>query len=302
MELYKRNLGIVYTVFAYIIWGFLPIYWKLIEHVPPGEILAHRIVWAFILMFAIVLLTNNWNEFIRECRVIIADKSKLIGITLASFTISVNWFVYIWAVNNDFVVQASLGYYINPLISILLGIIVLKETVTNRQILAIIIASIGVIYLTFSFGVFPWISLLLATSFAAYGLLKKTVDVGAMFGLTIETFIVTPIAIIYLLSLPTPSFTFSSGVSSTVLLLMGAGIMTAVPLLLFALGAREIPLSMLGFLQYIAPTIMLLLGVLLYKEAFTMAHLIAFVFIWTALAIFMSASFQKSGKQKKLDY
>src|SRR5690625_1940807 len=274
----ERNVGIIFTILSYLIWGFLPIYWKLLEHTTAGEILAHRIVWAFIFMLLLVVLSNNWSPFIHECKIVFQEKKKWISITGAAVIISINWLVYIWAVNNNFVVQASLGYYINPLISILLGIIILKERVTGRQIFAIILAAIGVIYLTIDFGVFPWIALVLATSFAVYGLLKKTINISATFGLTIETMIVTPIALIYLLTLSKQSFALSAGFSLTNSLLAGAGIMTAVPLLLFAFGARRIPLSMLGFLQYIAPTIMLLLGVLLYKEPFTSSHLVAFVF------------------------
>ncbi|MBM7601139.1 chloramphenicol-sensitive protein RarD [Virgibacillus halotolerans] len=295
----QEKIGIIYTIGAYILWGFLPIYWKFIDSVSPGEILANRIVWSFVFMIVIVLFTRNWHGFIKECKQIIKDKKALIGISLASILISLNWLTYIWAVNTDHVIQASLGYYINPLISILLGMIILKEKLTRNQSFSFVLAGIGVLYLTFNFGVFPWISFLLAFTFGFYGLLKKMVNVSAMFGLTIETMIVTPIALIYLAALPENAFTFGNITTATNLLLVGAGVATAIPLLLFASGAKQIPLAMLGFLQYIAPTIMLLLGVFLYNEAFTQAHLIAFIFIWSALIIYMLSSYKKPIRVKR---
>ncbi|WP_188454686.1 EamA family transporter RarD [Virgibacillus oceani] len=283
--------GIIYTALAYLLWGFLPIYWKLVQQVPAGEILAHRIVWSFLFMAGVILCVRKWSGFIQECKVIIRDKKKLIGITLASVVISINWLTYIWAVNSDQVIQASLGYYINPLISILLGIIVLKERLTRNQLVSFLLAAVGVINLAVSYGVFPWVSLLLALSFGIYGLLKKMVDIGAMFGLAIETMIVTPIAFIYLLAIPdNVGFASSSFLTGTNLLLIGAGVATAVPLLLFASGAKQIPLSMVGFLQYIAPTIMLILGVFLYHETFSRAHLVSFSLIWVALIIYMGSA------------
>ncbi|MDC3418646.1 EamA family transporter RarD [Aquibacillus salsiterrae] len=188
--------------------------------------------------------------------------------------------------NNDHVIQASLGYYINPLISILLGMILLKEKLTKWQIFSFLLAAVGVVYLTMNFGVFPWISIVLALSFGLYGLLKKTVHISSMFGLTIETLIVAPIALFYLLYHQIDSGIAPDFTSSTTVLLILSGVATAIPLLLFASGAKRIPLSMIGFLQYIAPTLMLFLGVFLYHEPFTKAHLIAFLCIWTALAIY----------------
>ncbi|MGY0693338.1 EamA family transporter RarD [Virgibacillus sp. FSP13] len=293
----EEKMGIIYTAFAYLLWGFLPIYWKLVKTVPAGEILAHRIVWSFLFMVVVILLLRKSSGFIAECKVILKDKKKLLGITFASIVISINWLTYIWAVNNDHVIQASLGYYINPLVSILLGIIVLKERLTRKQLLSFVIAGIGVINLTVSYGVFPWVSLLLAVSFGLYGLLKKTVDISAMFGLAIETLIVTPIALIYLLAIPNGAFAFNNIFTSTSLLLIGAGVATAVPLLLFASGAKQIPLSMVGFLQYIAPTIMLILGVFLYHETFSTAHLLSFSLIWIALIIYMGSAQRRPVKK-----
>ncbi|WP_010097673.1 EamA family transporter RarD [Ornithinibacillus scapharcae] len=292
MDKNSERLGILYAAGAYIIWGFLPLYWKVIDHVAAGEILAHRILWSFIFMVVIVLSVRKWPGFIRECKIIFRDKKKLISITLASVIISLNWLIYIWAVNSDHVLQASLGYYINPLVSILLAIIVLKEKLTRAQTVSVILAGLGVLYLTVSYGVFPWVSILLAITFALYGLFKKVVDIPAMYGLTIETMIITPFALIYLIALSENSFSLQSFASHDNLFLMGAGVVTAVPLLLFAFGTKRIPLAMVGFLQYIAPTLMLLIGVFLYHETFSREHLISFGLIWLALLIYLGSIYK----------
>jgi chloramphenicol-sensitive protein RarD len=299
MKKTEEKAGIFYITAAYIVWGFLPIYWKLIDQVSAGEILAHRIVWSFVFMICIILTTRKWRGFVQECKRITRNKKQLISITLASVVISLNWLTYIWAVNSDYVIQASLGYYINPLVSIVLGMLVLKETLTARQWVSFAIAGAGVLYLTFNFGVFPWISLVLAFTFGLYGLLKKMVDISAMFGLAIETMTVTPIAALYLFALPETGMASAGILSGTGILLVGAGVATAVPLLLFASGAKHIPLAMIGFLQYIAPTIMLVLGIFLFKEKFSAAHFIAFAFIWAALILYMT-SLQRTGKNKKV--
>ncbi len=292
----ERKVAIIYIISAYTIWGLLPIYWKWLDAIPSSEVLAHRMIWAFVFMVLFVLIRGKWKPFLHTCKSVWGDKKKLLGLILASVFISVNWFIFIWAVNNDFVVEASLGYYINPLISILLGIIVLKETFSRSQAFSFILAAVGVLFLTISIGVFPWISFLLAFSFATYGLIKKVINVDPIFGLTIETIIITPVAFIYLMMQPTNAIATDGVFSLHVLLLAGAGVATAVPLLFFNAGAPTLPLATLGFLQYIAPTLMLLIGVLLYKEPFTLAHLIAFILIWTALVLYMRK--EKPSKQQ----
>lgn len=299
MKQSNAQLGIFYTATAYLIWGVLPIYWKLVDDVPAGQILAHRIIWSFLFMICIVTITRKSRAFLTEVRAIMTDRKKRAGITLAAVVISLNWLVYIWAVNAGHVVEASLGYYINPLVSIAMGVLFLKEKLSQVQILSFALAGVGVIYLTFSFGVFPWISFVLALSFALYGLLKKTVDISAMFGLTVETMIVFPIALIYLFALPNQSITFDWSLSTTNILLIGTGIATAVPLLLFAFGAKIIPMVTLGFLQYIAPTLMLIIGVFMYHEVFTTAHLIAFICIWTALMMYMGSIYATARKTRR---
>ncbi|REJ09392.1 EamA family transporter RarD [Halobacillus trueperi] len=282
----EEKLGIFYTAGAYILWGVLPIYWKMIQDIPAFEILAHRIVWSFLFMGIVIMIARKQKEFMRECRQIIKNKKQLIGITLASITISINWVTYILAVNTNHVVEASLGYYINPLVSILLGMIVLKEKFSKAQWLAFLLAALGVIYMTVNFGSVPWLALLLAFSFGSYGLLKKLVPLNAMFGLTIETLIVTPIAVVFLFQQQTGQWSSIDFWSWTTVIVFGAGIVTAIPLLLFSAGAKRIPLSMVGFLQYFAPTIMLIIGIFLYDEPFTDVHAVSFTLIWAGLAVY----------------
>ncbi|MGR9048367.1 EamA family transporter RarD [Halobacillus faecis] len=282
----EQKLGVIYTAGAYILWGVLPIYWKMIQEIPAFEILAHRIVWSFLFMGLVILMARKQKEFMRECRQIVKNKKQLIGITLASITISINWVTYILAVNTDHVVEASLGYYINPLVSILLGMIVLKEKFSKAQWLAFFLAGLGVMYMTVNFGSVPWLALLLAFSFGSYGLLKKLVPLNAMFGLTIETLIVTPIALVFLLQQQTGQWSTIDFWSWTTAIVFGAGIVTAIPLLLFSAGAKRIPLSMVGFLQYFAPTIMLMIGIFLYDEPFTDVHAVSFTLIWAGLAVY----------------
>lgn len=280
-------LGIWYTAAAYSMWGFLPLYWKLMESVPASEILAHRIVWSFVFIFILLALTSKWDYFKIECKNLFSNPSQLLGVLFASLLISANWFIYIWAVNEEKVIEASLGYYINPLISVMLGIIVLKEKLTIWQGIAVVLATIGVLIITLKYGEVPWIALSLALSFGLYGLAKKLTKLGSILGLTFETLLVVPVAFIYL-SLLHVEGSGAIGNSSFYFLfiLMGAGIATAIPLLCFAQGASRIPLSMIGFLQYIAPTISLLLGVFVFQETFTKTHMISFIFIWTALVLY----------------
>lgn len=297
MDSKEMKIGSIATFSAYLLWGFLTMYWKLLNDVPAMEILAHRIVWSFVFMIVLLFFMREFTSFISEWKKLIRNPKELLRVTIASVLITTNWFLFIWAVTSGNVLQASLGYYINPLVSILLGIIVLREQVTMKQGIAFGLAACGVLYLTFSSGVFPWISIVLAFTFAIYGLLKKKIDLSSTHGLTIETMLIAPIALIYLLFLPTSSFSFAPLVTSDNLLLIGGGIATAIPLLLFATGAKVIPLSMVGILQFITPTIMLILGVFLYNENFTVTNLIAFIFIWSALLLYLNTVFYRPGKK-----
>ncbi|TYS59908.1 EamA family transporter RarD [Sutcliffiella horikoshii] len=282
-------VGIISAGLSYILWGILPLFWRLVDEVPAGEILAHRIVWSLVFMLIILACLRKIPSFTSELKALLWNRKRLIGISLASIFISINWGLYIWAVNADRIIEASLGYYINPLVSILLAVIVLKEKLSVLQTISIILAGAGVLVLTFSFGTFPWVAIMLALSFAFYGLIKKMVQVGALVGLAIETLLITPFALLFLgyvhAGASGSGGAFGSDFEVTLLLLL-AGVVTAVPLLLFASGAKRIPLSMVGLLQYFAPTIKLIMGVYLFHEPFTSAHLIAFVCIWVALGIY----------------
>ncbi|MDP4552237.1 EamA family transporter RarD [Alkalihalobacillus macyae] len=282
-----HTIGIVAGAGAYFLWGILPLYWKLVATVPSEEVLAHRIIWSFVFMIVILLVLGKLSSFQKELISILRKPKKLTAIIFASLFITINWYAFIWAVNHDHVIQTSLGYYINPLISVLLGILFLNERLSFWQMISFGLAAVGVLNLVFRFGEIPWVSLVLAVSFGIYGLLKKKAKLGALTGLTIETLFITPFALIYLMSVR-HNIGDALYLENTMILalLLGAGIVTAVPLLLFATGANRISLSMIGFLQYIAPTLMLIQGVFLYEETFTSAHFISFVLIWAALLIF----------------
>lgn len=283
-------LGGLSAAGSYVLWGIMPIYWKLIQGATAEEILAHRIIWSFVFMVLLLLFTRNIKKAFNDLRMLISEPKRLWILIGAAIFVTLNWYTFIWAVANGHIVQSSLGYYINPLISVILGILFLKERLSLWQIVSFILALIGVLFLTISAGTFPWISLTLALTFGIYGLLKKTVKLTAMSGLTIETLIITPIALIYLLFFdPTSGQSFSFANPSLMYLLMGAGVVTAIPLLLFAAGANRISLAMIGFFQYIAPTLMLILGTLLYHEPFDREHLFCFVLIWVALVVFTLA-------------
>jgi chloramphenicol-sensitive protein RarD len=287
MKKTDTKTGAVHAGFSYFLWGLLPIYWKFLEQINAQEILANRIFWSFIFMVLVLVITKKWSLFVSTLKGFAENKKQIYFLTIASLLISVNWYVYIWAVNSGHMIEASLGYYINPLISILLGMIVLKEKLTVAQLVSFILAAIGVVIIAVSHGVFPWIAISLALSFGLYGLAKKVIHVESSVGLTLETMVLAPIAAIYMFYLflhGTNSLFISSW--GTDLLLMGAGAVTAIPLLYFAKGAQKIPLSLLGFLQYISPTLTLILGVFVYQEHFSKVQLLSFMFIWVALVIY----------------
>ncbi len=288
MDVHKRErtVGTWYALAAYITWGVLPLYWKALDHVPAREILAHRIFWSFVFLALFITLKKRWPELKRSY----AHKRNRTSSILSALIIGAVWFIYIWAINADHVVEASMGYYINPLISVLLGMIFLKERLTFWQKVAFSLAILGVAYMTFQYGRFPWIAISLAVLFGLYGLLRKISHVGSLTGLTAETAVLSPLAISYWIILAAQGQSATVGASmNTHLLLLGSGIVTAVPLVWFARGARRIPLSMVGFFQYLAPTISLILGIFVFKEPFTTTHLISFGLIWTALLIFTSS-------------
>ncbi len=277
------NKGIWSGVAAYAMWGFFPIYWKLLQQVPALQLLGHRIGWSFGLLTIYILLSRQWDDFHAK-----AFNLKTIGIyAIAGVLLSINWLIYVWGVNAGFIVETSLGYFINPLLSVLFGVIFLRERLRSTQWIPVALAAIGVMYLTFTYGRLPWIALSLAVSFGLYGLVKKLSPLGSVYGLTLETGIVFPVALIYLAVVQANGAGAFLQQGLTVdLLLIGAGIVTTIPLLMFASAAKQIPLNMIGVLQYFAPTIQFLIGVFVYKEAFDSARLIGFGIVWLALIIF----------------
>lgn len=276
------NKGILNGVIAYALWGFFPVYWKLLHDVPAPQLLGHRIGWSFLLLVAVILITRQWSNF-RS-----AVNARVLRIYfIAAILIGINWLLYVWAVNAGFIVETSLGYFINPLLSVLMGALFLRERLRVAQWIPVILAAIGVAYLTIVYGRLPWIALSLAFSFGFYGLTKKLAPLGSLYGLTLETGILFLPAVIYLgitQANGTGAF-LHSGVTAD-LLMVGAGVVTTIPLLLFASAAKQIPLSMIGILQYLAPTIQLLIGVFVYKESFDHTRLIGFGIVWLALAVF----------------
>jgi chloramphenicol-sensitive protein RarD len=275
--------GILYGIGAYVLWGFFPIYWKFLHIVPALQVIGHRISWSFIVLLLFILLTKQWQDF----RAVAFHPKTVATYALAGVLLSINWLVYVWGVNAGFIVETSLGYFINPLLSVLLGVIFLRERLRLAQWIPVLIAAIGVFYLTFVYGRLPWIALSLAFSFGIYGLVKKIAPLGSLYGLTLETAMVFPAALIYLLFVnSTGEGAFLHDGLTIDLLLAGAGIVTTIPLLMFASAAKQIPLSMVGILQYIAPTLQFLIGVFIYKEPFDQAHLIGFGIVWLALVIF----------------
>lgn len=284
--------GILSTAAAFTLWGIFPLYLKLLKGVPSLEILSHRVIWSILLVLVILGVRKQWSWLTK-----IAERPRIALVFAASATmLATNWVVYIWAVGEQRIIDASLGYFITPLFNILFGIM-LGERLRNVQWLAIAFAASGVMWLTLSVGQLPWIGLTLAVTFSLYGLLRKTAPLGPLEGLAVETLVMLPLAVLFLI-LPESGSSHSFIAGDPVLsgLLFAAGPVTAIPLLLFAFGARRIPLSMLGLLQYIGPSIQLLLGIWLYHEPFGENRLIGFSLIWTGLFVYSVQGLWRSWK------
>ena len=277
-----RMDGVVAGLVAYFIWGFLPIYFKVTEHVEPLEVLAHRIVWAIPFGALILWARNQWPEVRRA----LTSPRLFFWLFMAAGFIAVNWYVYIYAVQTDQVYQASLGYYINPLIYVAVGVVFLGEHLRRLQVVSIVLATIGVLVLTVSYGRLPLIALALGVSFTVYGVIRKQIPVGAMPGLFVETLLLLPFAAGWLgWIIATGQASFLSGSVGNDVLLIVAGPLTVVPLLCFAIAAKKLTLTAVGFMQFIAPTLQFLVGVA-YGEELTPAHIVCFLFIWTAVGLF----------------
>ncbi|HSR53733.1 MAG TPA: EamA family transporter RarD [Acidobacteriota bacterium] len=274
--------GILYGGGAFLLWGILPAFWKLLESVPALEILSHRVLWSAIFGALLISYKARWSEIRQALR----SKRVMTALSASTLIIGTNWLVFIWAVNNGYLLETSLGYFMNPLLSVVLGIVFLRERLSRLQGLSVLLAALAVIYLTLDYGEFPWVSVVLALTFAVYGLVRKTAPVGALMGLGLETFLLGLPALAYLGWLEWQGTGAFGGGGSLAWLLAAAGPATFIPLLFFNEGAKRLPLSTVGLLQYLAPTMHFLLAVFAYGEAFTSAHLVTFSLIWTALVLF----------------
>jgi chloramphenicol-sensitive protein RarD len=276
------NRGIAFALSAYIFWGLHPIYWKLLQSVPSVEIVSHRIIWSFVFFVIIISFRKEWKGLTRK----IKESNNKPILFIPALLIGSNWALYIWAVNAGFIIETSLGYFICPLITVFLGVVFLHEGLRRIQWIAVLIAGIGVLIMTFIYGQFPWISLYLAGTWGTYGLLRKKSPLNSLQGLTLETALLSVPAVIYLVYLTTSNSGSFLIDLPTSLLLIGSGITSGLPLLVFIIGARMINLSLIGILQYIYPTLIFIVGAFIYGEPLSEAKLIGFMFIWSALIIY----------------
>jgi chloramphenicol-sensitive protein RarD len=268
---------------AFITWGLVPVYWKLLKSVPALEILAHRFVWTALFLILLLSWQRRWPEVMANLR----SRRALLYCLTSGLAIAINWFFFIWAVNAGRIIETSLGYFMSPLVNIFFGAIFLRERLTRWQSLAVLLATGAVLYLTFGYGRFPWVALALCTSWGLYALLRKQSGTAAIPGLFCETIILVPLALIYFMMLQHGgALIFGRPHLSLSLLLISSGVITGLPLVWFGHAARHLRLTTVGFLQYLAPTCTFFLGVFFYHEPFTRAHLITFGLIWVALGIF----------------
>ncbi|RPI50634.1 MAG: EamA family transporter RarD [Acidobacteria bacterium] len=279
----RQTKGAWYVGLAYAFWGFFPIYWKALVGISSLQLICHRIVWSFLMLIMLIARSKDWSALWQAVR----TPRVLAVYTVASFAIAVNWLIFVWAVGVNQIVQISLGYFINPLLSVVLGMVVFHERLRRLQWISVALAAAGVLYLTFALQTLPWIALSLAATFGTYGLMKKVAPLGPVQGLALETGILFVPAAVYLIveELAGRGAFMHSGPLGNALML-AAGPITTLPLLMFAAGVRHIPLSLVGMLQYVNPTLQISIGVLLYHEPFTRIQLIGFSLVWSALALF----------------
>ncbi|WP_371194864.1 EamA family transporter RarD [Glaciecola sp. SC05] len=292
----QTKAGVLFAICAYTMWGIAPIYFKALMHIPAEEILMHRVVWSLAVLVVLIVGLRQ----VRKVTTAIRSKRVIITLLFAGILLAGNWLLFIWAVNNNFLLEASLGYFINPLINVFLGRIFLGEMLRPVQKLAVLLAMIGVGLLVFSYGELPWIALTLATSFSVYGLLRKQVQVDSMPGLFIETSMMLPAAAIYWLFFASVTADLTANPASLNTLLLLAGVVTTAPLLCFTAAARRIKYSTLGMIQYIGPSIMFTLAIVIYHEPLSQARLLTFAIVWTALAIFTYDSLNYYRKNRRV--
>lgn len=283
--------GVYNALAAYFMWGIAPLYFKLLIELSAGEILIHRIVWSSLFIFLLVLITKKWSVLVQLCQ-----QPKIIAkLAVSAIFLAVNWLLFIWAINNDHLLDASLGYFINPLFNVVLGMLFFSERLRRNQIIAVGLALFGVLVQLFTVGSVPLISIALASSFAIYGVLRKKMHVDSLVGLLIESVLMLPVAIfywIYFVDSPTANLALNSSTLNFTLVM--AGVVTTAPLLCFTAAAKRLTLSSLGFFQYLGPSIMFLLATFYYSEPLYMAELITFIFIWTALALYSFDAYQNT--------
>jgi chloramphenicol-sensitive protein RarD len=289
----QARLGVVYALLAFGAWGFNPIYFKAVGGVPALEVLAHRVLWSVPLLALLVTLAGTWPRL----RAALAEPRTLLSLVASTLILSGNWFVYIYAINTERIVETSLGYYMNPLLIVLLGVIFLRERLSRLQALAVLLAAAGVLNLIVQLGTVPWIALFLAGSFGVYGLIRKVVTLGSIEGLLAETTLMLPLALSWIafIGLRGEGSFLTGGWGLDVLIIL-AGPVTALPLIWFASGARRLNYATVGIFQYIAPSIQFVLGVFAYDEPFGLAHLITFACIWTALVIYTTDTLRRAAR------
>lgn len=292
----EQRKGAIFACLAFFMWGLAPIYFKMIQHVSAFEILMHRVIWSVMFLILVVSVLNYWNKIKR----ILIQPKLILMLVVTSTLLGFNWGLFIWAINNNHMLDASLGYYINPLLNVLLGMVFLNERLRKLQGAAVALAFTGVLLQLISFGSFPVVAFSLATSFALYGLLRKKLQVDALPGILIEALILLPVALTYWwLMVPTETSNLPANDWLTNVLLVSAGIVTTLPLLCFTGAAKRLQYTTLGFFQYIGPSLMFILAVVFYGEVFDAERVITFACIWSALAIFSWDSYHQSRKRRK---
>ena len=287
-----RNIGLLSTLACYLLWGLLPLYWHALEHLNSVFILANRIIWSAVFTVGILLVSKRFSEV----KAVLRDKKKMRFMIPAAIAITINWGVYIWAVNAGHLLDSSIGYYMNPLMVFAIGIVLFHETSGVIDWIALGLATIGVLIATIAYGAFPWIAIVLALSFGIYGTLKKLAGVGGLISIAVETLLLLPFALLFVAISPASHASIAALTPLTTVLLLLSGIVTASPLILFTFGVNRLPLTTVGFLQYSSPTIQMLIGVLVFKEVLTQDRIIAFAFIAVALVLYTIGMVQRARK------
>lgn len=291
----NKHFGYLAAFGCYALWGILPLYWHMLAEAEANEILAHRVLWSVVFMLIVLVVTRRLDLLKKDCRELWQNKKRGTLLVAAAVIISVNWLTYIWAVNHNHVIETSIGYYINPLVNVLFGVAIFGETLSAPKKLSIVLAATGIFLMTWQIGKLPWVSVALALTFGSYGALKKMLKLNPFTSITLETLLLFPFAFYYVANLTaTGAAHFGPATPLLSLLLAGCGIATAVPLILFSYGANLLPLNVLGFFQYISPSMTLLLGIFFFNEPFGTTQLFTFAFIWLALIVFTISEWKAS--------